>query len=186
MVDKRLVKQLREAYNSNRKIVRGVYLVNDNVVAKSREPGPVEERTLFAERAIGEFLYDNGVSVPKMYGIVKPDFIEMLHRSPLDKFFLLMERVHGVTPNKLEDGLLEEAGRQYKAELLKVLELGIYPTDVFHPSNAVFDTNKQRIFLIDFEGWDERRPEEAFQSLYQRISTAQSPFSRSRVHPANP
>ena len=184
-VDNYLVKQLREAYNLNRKVARGVYLVNDNVVAKSREPDRKEEEFMFSEYHTGQFLYDNGVSVPKMFGVVQPDFITApFRRAALDKFFLLMERVPGMHIRQLDDDLLEEATEKFRAEIIKVLELGIYPSDTPNSNNVIFDPQKRRAYLIDFEGWDERRSEEAFQKLYKYITTEKNLFSRPRAHPA--
>ncbi|MBI4170456.1 MAG: hypothetical protein HY514_02090 [Candidatus Aenigmarchaeota archaeon] len=68
-----------------------------------------------------------------------------------------MQRIHGKYISSLQGRALRKALQQYKAELKKILELGIDPVDCTKAGNALFDPKKERLYLIDFEFWKEER-----------------------------
>jgi len=124
---------------------RAVYCVNKRVVGKECE----SKELAYKEYSLGKFLYGNGIYVPKMKRVVGIwtgfDF------APIKEWFLLMERVHGKHIENLTGEEREEALRQVKSGVEKILDLGIYPEDFDWGMNLIFDG--KRVCFIDFEKW---------------------------------
>jgi len=125
---------------------RNIYLVNDFVIGKLGCTNELTKR----EYDIGKYLFENGINVPEMYGLIKlnPLWIRMNRRSlryTLSNLAILMQRIPEKSNLNRDEALV-----LYHKELEKVSELDIYPRDCgLH--NAIF--NSEEVYLIDFESW---------------------------------
>lgn len=147
-----LVEQLRESIRKRENLFgySQIYLVGENALAKSDPQYFVKNEYKF-----GKFLQENGVSVPEMYQLVEPDppiSIPFDPDSAIKKWFVIMEKVRGQHLNDLPRKVREEAVRQYREELRKVLELGICPEDSNWLGNSIF-SDEDKLYLLDFEYW---------------------------------
>jgi len=145
-----------------------VYAISPNHVAKAQGfyallvnlEGKVH--ALRAEYCIADKLYDAGISVPKPEGVFlvslntsKSFDEEMKHRS-------VHETVPAFVMEWLKDTILVEeiksSSEKEFAELLREKELskaraiGFYSYDA-HWHNALWDKEKEKVYLIDFERW---------------------------------
>ena len=139
-----------------------VYPVNDSVVVKVyHHTDKSAKKIAINEYKVGTELFRNGISVPKMLGLIFPDFclFRPFLQYPNTRIAIFMQRINGRRLHELEDDQQAEARRQYLQELKRVVDLGYYPYDV-KIENALFDVGRWKIFLIDFSGWEKGNPEE--------------------------
>ena len=152
MLQKHLDKLLRLAVSENRgNIHYSVFTINNDLIGKRNCWEKANN-----EYKLGRFLFKEGVSVPEMHYLVPPDsVIGEHHDCSLEDWFIIMEKINGVDLLALDLNSSEfiDAADQYKAELEKVLELGIFPDDSSAGYNTVFDRSKRKTYLIDFEFW---------------------------------
>lgn len=143
---------LREAVREQRTISRAhIYTLNDHIIGKMTESG----KHARIEFKYGRRLFNEGISVPEVYGLVPPDNDNSSYvdgdNDVLAGWYILMQRINGEDMIDLEGIELEEAKRQYTIEMRKVLDLGIYPADGVSGFNAMFDKDWGILYLIDFE-----------------------------------
>ena len=126
-----------------------VYGLSDRHVIKL----PYLKRGLYLlrELVILLHLYENGVSVPKPEGIFKiavnkKDRSHLRRLVNVEKAGLVMERVHGEEPYSAN--AIELMG----VELDKCRRLGYICIDAGR-SNAIYDTDHDKVYLIDFGSW---------------------------------
>ena len=129
-----------------------IFTINKRLIAKRNDSWEKANN----EYKLGRFLFEEGVSVPEMHELVPPDSVlGERHSYELEEWFIIMERIHGKDLLKFDRKSSEfiEAAEQYKAELEKVLDLGIVPDDSSAGYNAMFNQRKRKTYLIDFEFW---------------------------------
>ncbi|HLD85445.1 MAG TPA: hypothetical protein VI968_02720 [archaeon] len=134
--------ELREAVEQNRiyNSLEGIYLVNCNVIAKSRRDrfSPYHTRREFE---IGRRIF--GIAkVPEMYSAE-----EFNNRN-----FLAMQLIEGRTMHELSGHELCHALHMRDIEIEKVLDFEIYPFDAFNPENSIL-TQRGDVVLLDLEFW---------------------------------
>lgn len=98
---------------------------------------------------LGVELYQNGISVPEMYGILTLDDYCSVACS-----YILMQKISGTEICFLIGEERKKAVRQFKDEIKKVLELGIVPKDADWYANSIFNSEADKVYLIDFELWE--------------------------------
>jgi hypothetical protein len=125
-----------------------IYLLESDLIAKGRYLSNFTN--LKNEYDLGIFLFEKRVKVPKMYCLIK---IPSLKYSDYEKDFLIMQRIEGKVAGSLSGEKKEEAIKQLKEGIEKVLELGIIPYDSFFCENSIFNEKEGKLYLIDFEKW---------------------------------
>lgn len=126
-----------------------IYLVDDGIVGKRCR----NKNRAYNEYNIGEFLFKNGIQVPKMYKLVTPDSFHQFDDNAPNDWFILMQRIKGETINGLAGIEKKEAIHQRNLELKKVSALNIHHPDSAHDDNSIFDMKRRKLYLIDFEHW---------------------------------
>ena len=180
---KSLISQFRVVLSSDTKplfhnIRSTIYSVSEDVVAKVyHEVYPdnflIDKRGSKNEYDMGIFMFEKGVSVPKMYGLVSPDFllsrpfIKLSSKSIIKNWVNFMQRIYGIDLRKLDGPKLEEAKILWKIELEKILDLGYCPLDS-EDYNVMFDEEKGKVFLIDLVAWRKGSPKE-LDRLYKKL-----------------
>jgi len=150
-----------------------IYLVNNKVIGKWF----ASKRYAKNEYKIGRFLLENGVHVPEMYQMVPPDYRFSLFKKAvndsegvIDNWFILMQRLQGRHIRNLFKGKKKEvAVRQFKTEILKVLDLGILPIDCANSENSLFDIYQGALYLLDFEMWKKRGKKSDIEKIRREI-----------------
>jgi hypothetical protein len=134
-----------------------IYLVNDEVIGKQYRHSKDSKGCAINEYKWGNFLFKNGVQVPEMYQLVSPDppSYRSLHETPIEDWFVLMQKIDGEEIWDLKGDELEEAIRQYRREIEKVLAFRVYPADSHYGGNSMFDRKQRKLYLIDLELWKE-------------------------------
>ena len=133
-----------------------VYPVNEEVVLKLHfgriplfKPTRDSDR-ISAEKefTIGRDLYQQGIQVPKYFGLFEPK------QSPLNYWGVLMERIHGVEYKSLPGKLKREAKSQFKTQSRLISKLGYWAGDSYHDVNTLFDQHNRKLYLFDFVRWE--------------------------------
>jgi len=146
-----LVMELRESIRKDETYKKSyIYLIRGNMLAKGNN-----EFRARTEYEWGNHLYENQVHVPKMYSLISPDSPSPEardSRASIERWFIIMKLLEGQDIKDTEGATREEAFKQYRQEIEKVLELGICPYDSSWGGNAIFG-NDGILYLIDFEKW---------------------------------
>lgn len=168
-----LVKKLRKSIRKKRPYKAPlIYLVGESALAKGNNEINSEN-----EYKWGMYLYENQVRVPKMYMLVNPDSLvsRVLHLgNKIKDWYIIMERLKGQDIGDTFGTTREEAVRQYRQELEKVLDLGICPIDSSWGGNAIFGED-EKLYLIDFESW-RNGSETELNKFYERIKNPEINF----------
>src|SRR3989344_1727799 len=156
---KEIKKQIQKAIKDNNKIGfgRGVYELSDQIVAK---PFSSKWRALH-EYEIGMFAYNNGIQVPRMHQLIRPDrWLKRLNSDyHLKEWYVVMQKIEGATIRELTNEFeAQEARRQLNQEIDRLLDLRIYPYDSLFSNNSLFNRKENRLYLLDFCEW-KRIPE---------------------------
>ncbi len=123
------------------------------------------------EFAVDQLLYEHGLQVPKMYGIVtipeslkrrdarrRPEFFlaeEGFHTS-----YLFMERLNKIRYYLWSSEEREIAWKQYHEQVGKARELGFKIQDSTlgsSPKNVIWDRSRRKLYLHDFVQWKNSR-----------------------------
>lgn len=118
-------------------------------------PAPSSSKSDLAyEATVMRALYNGGVFVPKPYGIRDIIIEGCGHDTSVPG--LLMDRIHGRTIYSLsrssdDERLFDYATALWNAELTKAKQ--ICTVEDAHDENAIYDPQKGKVFLIDFDGW---------------------------------
>jgi len=139
-----------------------VYRISDDKVAKFEWAGglgvpggffavsPIGKR-IQNESEVCKFLYENGVSVPKPYGIfrIKQPRGEMWSAIGVPRRFpaFVMEYLDAGGPRPENISELVEKERQ------KAITLGFKLHDAGYSDNTLWVPNRQKVYLIDFSKW---------------------------------
>ena len=138
------------------------YVINDDLVAKC-----IDSHEHFSnEYAFGKFAYENGISVPKIHCA---DRFRPILSDYIISWFIVMDYIKGEDLTNLDGEDKKDAIRQYRRELRKVANLGIFPGDSGFGVNAIYSTDG-RLYLIDFELWKFGTRNE-LKRVYDAIST---------------
>jgi hypothetical protein len=151
-----------------------VYFVGENAIAKWKP-----EEFLKNEYAIGKLLLDNGIQVPKIYKLVEPDPISLkksFNGAMIEEWFFIMQRIKGESIKELSGSSREEAIKQYKCEIAKVLELGINPVNSDFGKNSIFSYEDGKLYLIDFEYWSTNSTLDILNKVYKKIESDKIDF----------
>lgn len=141
-----------------------VFNVSPNAVAKVFltdlwNPAPLSSKSDLAyEATVMRALYNGGVSVPKPYGVREVIIEGCGHNIPVPG--LLMDRITGKTIYRLsrspdDERLFHYATALWNAELAKAKQ--ICAVEDAHDENAIYNPQKGKVFLIDFDGWTIKR-----------------------------
>jgi len=112
------------------------------------------------EQMWGRFLYKRGFWVPKIWGLVMP---EDDPEGIIDAPYIVMQTLEGEDTTHLTGRSREEALRQYKLQMGRVLNFNIYPVDSldrFPGRNSRFNSMRGITYLHDFESWRKGNPRE--------------------------
>ena len=153
---KRLIQDLRKALEEGQVVPQQarvqkarVYDVNKDTIGKLYW----EERGARHEWEMNGKLREGGISVPEMHSLVPPDWFKGVWRpGGIPDWAILMEKISGAYPHRLEAYEWEVAREQYRHSLEKVLDMGIFPGDQ-HEHNLLFDRKAQRLYFLDVESW---------------------------------
>lgn len=125
-----------------------VFSISPSTIIKTYE----KESNAKREYSFGKELKRNKVQVPEFYELMHVNKLKTRKRKI--EWILSMEKINGKKITELEGEEKEEAVWQFKKEILKVIELNINPRKCFYTGNALFDQNKGKLYLIDFEEWE--------------------------------
>lgn len=166
-MDRKLIRGLRKSIKANRTYQKWcIYLVGQDAIAKGKT-----ENISKNEFKWGTYLRKNEVQVPEMYTIVNPDSLVsriLYPRGKIERWFVIMERLRGQVIGETYGATREEAVKQYRQELEKVLDLGICPNDSSWSGNSIFGED-EKLYLIDFESW-KKGSERELNRFYETIS----------------
>ena len=169
-----LEEQLKQAIREDRKwFFYPIYKVNDDVVAK-----------MFAKKKLADneynmniFLQENKINVPEVYDYLfydKPVMKALRADKAVPAWFILMQKIKGREIWEFEGELHKEAGEKYRAELKKIVDLGIYPEDAHWHGNSIFNLEERKVYFIDFEYWRKAKPYE-MKHLYKMVMNENLP-----------
>ncbi len=160
-MDKNLISELEESIQARRTFRKDkILLISENALAKRNNKESAKH-----EYEMGKYLFEQGVQVPEMYDL----------RFVLGDWYIIMQKIEGVSFPLIPKNLRDKAINQYRAELEKILELEIYPEDAAG-LNVLFHTPEEKVYLIDFELWHKGSANELNQ-LYQWIKSPELNFS---------
>jgi len=152
-----LIEKLAESVNNGRlySTYKSIYLVEEDYIAKVGK-----EEYIKNEFKLGKYLYKKEVQVPKIYSLIsKASLKSKTHikdvvwgDNPNKGWYVIMEKINGKEIWKLEGRSKINALDQYKKELKKVINLGIYARDCNWSGNALFREDG-KLYLIDFSLW---------------------------------
>lgn len=138
-----LAEEVKEAIHEKRKMIgKGIYYLGDKI-AKYGFRG-----TITHQYEMGNYAAERGISIPRIYGLV-----DLSNGNSDLSWFIVMKKIEGREMGNVQRKDREEAIQKLKAEIAKLLDLGICPRDSFSPSNAIFSETERRVYLIDFEAW---------------------------------
>ena len=144
---------LIEAIDNNRRViakdrVTSVFLLGNGLVAKGYNYSDEAEN----EYSFGVLAYNNGISVPRMHS---------LEHSKIHKynFFIIMDYILGKTLEDIRGEQFRCALELQVAELRKVFELGISPTDSIKYDSAIYNPALDKIVIVDLALWRRGRRE---------------------------
>jgi len=168
-MDSGLVKQLRNAIKERNWGSNGsIYLLGDDKLAKGKSKQSSE-----AEYKWGSYLYEQGVQVPEMYGLVRPDslLLRPSYETPIEDWFVVIQKIDGRDIRDMSIPIQREVLRKYYQEIEKVLELGIYPScDALSGNNNAVIDKDGKLYLLDFEYW-RKGSEGELEWLYEQLRT---------------
>lgn len=124
----------------------GVLVVNRDVVVK--------QASLFCnkkEYALGTKLFSSDFHVPMMYGVL-PQRTSLHYRENFTQSFLFMQRLYGDPPYEANGRHKDRIIKQFKSEITRLVEFGVYPGDV-RSDNMIFARRKKQLYFFDFERW---------------------------------
>lgn len=175
MVDD-LVTKLKDSLIHNRTYKQeNIYLVGEGAIAKRI----YWKQNAKKEYEWGEYLFKKEVSVPKVYNLINLNssfFNEISSWSLMGKgWVILMQKIDGDEIINLSGINLKEATKQYKQELEKVLDLGIYPEEATWGGNSIFNYEKKKLYLIDFQRWH-KGSKKKLEEYYKMIRNSKITF----------
>lgn len=175
--------------------INNLLIIDDSLVAKRFFSSVFTNAKTLAEKEyrIGCFLYEKGISVPKMHGVInskhlKPyQILEGIIAHPAEDAheefrtawrdsYVVMERIRGETYPALENGDKDYACVKFRQELIKVLELGYCPIDCDNPDNILFNRSSGRLYLLDFEFWTRMDPHSEDSRYFKSLTEKEDPF----------
>lgn len=130
-----------------------------------------QRRTLERELKWGKSLVKLGISVPKYIGFIQvkiPENIDEIFRKNPPTFAprFNKELVDLAKPGKVFEGIAvqliendialigeERIIALYNHEMEKLKSYGIKPNDSNHRGNVLYSAKRNKLYLIDFEGW---------------------------------
>lgn len=177
-----LVRKLREAIDDGRTYGKWNTFQVDEIIGKLH----YREKKANNEFELGKMLYGEGIQVPEMY--------EMAHVPGLDLYVehtpgvkehcewaVFMQRIDGNIITMLRGDERIEAMRQFKREVLKVLDFGIIPDDCDWAHNNLFSWSENKLYLLDLENWYEGNPKE-LAAFYKLIKGKSFTFKECDAH----
>jgi len=112
---------------------------------------PLSFREISHETGIGRGLYNSGIHVPKPYGFFNMREIN----SGIFYPGFVMKNLHWCVPLlKLEGKELDIALKLRDKEIIKARRIRYVPRDERELGNSLFDRDKEKIYLLDFELWE--------------------------------
>lgn len=141
------------------------YLAGEDLIAK-KITDKEEGQRAWREYSMGNYLFERGIQVPKMHGVISPESlckscdVSRIGLVRMDDWFLVMQKINGKELEFVSGADRDEAIKQLKEEIAKVLKLGICPYDSLNDKNSIFDEKERKLYLIDFEQWIEGWGEE--------------------------
>ena len=145
MDEENFTKDLIQAIEEDRhyKNNSNIYLLSDGKIAKEN----LEHRAQ-NEFVMGNYLFEKGISVPKMYSLVSP-----FPNEKYPVYYTIMQKIDGEIVRDVQGEEKKEAIKQFREQITKVLEMNISPYDSFFGKNAIFNFKERKLYLIDFESW---------------------------------
>ena len=121
------------------------------------------------EQRWADFLRENGIKTPKIYGVVHgvPWLLRRFSSQLIKDHDVLMEKIEGERQQHLTGDQAIDSRRQYREALEKAVSLGVNPFD-YHGGNALYDSHGH-LYLIDFESWSKLRPWKSRKSTIRAI-----------------
>ena len=146
--------ELTDAVESDRTLPNTdrVYVVSNSIVAKLYWDLSNAEKEL----DMGNYVRGGGIAVPEMYEIVPYHSQHLSYHAGQNAtyYFLLMERINGISYGELDYDQQREAKFAYRDEIEKLMELGVFPFDSSLSRNTLYETDGAiRARLVDLEGW---------------------------------
>lgn len=127
-----------------------VYEMN-GLMVKASECG--DEATQ-GEYEMGRFLFRRRVNVPEMHALVR------CRERDRSNLYIIMQKITGVPIMNSNGDITPMPGisqkrlvNKLRKEIKKILGLGILPTDSDWRGNSVFNPEKRRVYLFDFEAY---------------------------------
>lgn len=145
-----LIYAIQKAIKENRFIDReydNVFSVSSKTAIKLHDIESKAKR----EYEIWKELWKNQVRVPEFYELIHLDKMKVKKRKI--EWIISMEKINGKKIIELDDAEKDEAVWQFKKEITKVIDIKILPRACFYTGNSLFDQEKQKLYLIDFEEW---------------------------------
>lgn len=137
-----------------------IYLLRDHLVAKKYN----NKAEAISDYETGRFLFNKGISIPKMRNLIEPNQMlpvirEMeLKEKNFQNYFLIMNRIDGEMLGYLRGEERKKAEELFATEVKKVLALDIIPYDCFYGENSLYSQEEKKVFLIDFSFWERCSP----------------------------
>jgi len=154
----------KQVYAAAKKAHCGLYSFGiENVVRASEQI--IAKREMFARNAraayrIGKLLHREGISVPEMHQLIRPNPLAVISMDPIrGSWWVAMEYVPGITLDELDSGLVSCALKLYREELKKVVKKGIIPVDYEYGVNGIYNPGTGKITLIDLSLWRKAKNE---------------------------
>lgn len=148
-----LISKVRRAVSESRTIsdCRYIYLVDEDKVAKRFWKGDSARN----DYKIGKFLYENGVRVPRYYGVTSPDLrlLNGFFSTPLYHWYLVMERIDGTRLRDVGRDDLNDVIDMHRREIEKIIALGVYPVNFIYINDCVVSKKDGLVYLLDFCRW---------------------------------
>jgi len=171
---KELIEELRKAIrggNIGPKL--GTYYVGEHHFAKKSWDDKAMARGSFR---VGKFAYENGVPVPRMDCVVRPDFFltRGFRETALKDWYVVMERLKYPLVFEISRGQREKAKELWFEEVRKCLDLKISPGDCDNAENVLFDTGHEQIYFVDLNGWELGPPDKS--RGYWRVLQGKEPL----------
>ena len=161
-----LIDLLKKAYSEgNRYNHERIYDVSEGVVAKSF----ITQHEAIYEFEFGRELHSKGIRGPKMIQVEGLEFTIAL-KNYYDLWFLLMQKIKGMTIGNIAEADRSDAYRQYREQIGKVLDMGINPIDSDWHGNSMYDSDEKKLYLIDFGQWSRIGTATDLESERERVS----------------
>lgn len=169
-----LVELLEKAYSDgNHYYHPKIYDVSESTVAKSY----ITRYEAICEFEFGKELHLKGIQVPEMFSVESLGFTAPMNNHYYI-WFVLMQKIKGHHIDNVSEEERDDAYRQYREQIGKVLDIGINPKDCDWGGNSLYDSEEKKLYLIDFENWSMISNPEAVKIERDRISNPYLTFRR--------